>query len=90
MSETEEWLREHKGPLRDIIGEVWYCEDSCGCSQARVVARHVNRTDSRFIVPVLVWEGPFHTEHEPGARDELADYRATLSEADAAGITWPA
>lgn len=76
MSPTEEWMREHKGPLLDVVGEVWHCGDEvCGCSQAQVVERYRNLADSRFIVPA-------------GARDELIAYRDSLTYAEATRIRW--
>lgn len=89
---TEAWLAEHKGPLRDVIGKVWYCgDDYCDCTQAEIVERYENKTAPGWIVPVCIWQGEFHTDGEPGANEELAAKREELRKTDpdlAARIKW--
>jgi hypothetical protein len=85
-------MREHKGPLKNIVGYVWECgDDYCSCSKATIVEQYVNLADRRWIVPVCIWEGEFHTDGEPGANDELIAKRAELRESDpdlAVRIEW--
>ena len=67
-----------------LAAEVWYCgDDYCGCSSAQIVTwadqgplRH-RWPGARFGLRA-VWRGPFHTEHESGAVDDLALAREYL------------
>lgn len=92
MSESPEWLREHQGAHLYTYGYVWECgDDECGCTQAMVVDYFQNKVLPRARVPINAWSGEFHTEHEPGADADLAEYRRTLKEADPereAAIEW--
>ena len=90
MSAADElWLREHKGEYIDTRGTVWDCgDDYCGCSKAEVYERYKNLKAPGFVVNVGVWEGPFHTDHEPGAEDDLRAYRDSLPPERVAAIRW--
>lgn len=90
-AENDAWLREHKGDYIKSWGYVWTCEDECGCSQAQVVDFYQNKVVHSARVPITAWEGEFHTECEPGADAELAEYRRALRESDPereAAIEW--
>jgi len=68
----DDWLEKHKGRLLDTVSYVWE-DDECGCTQAVIVERYENKVVGLpWIVPVTIWEGPFHTDFEPGAAGELA------------------
>ena len=95
----DDWHREHQGPFIKAIGYVWDCgDDYCNCSRAVIVEQYQNTTDTgwkygkgRWLVPVGVWEGEFHTDGEGGANDELIAKRAELRETEpeyAALIEW--
>jgi hypothetical protein len=83
------WLAEHKGPLRRITGEVWYCgDDWCGCSQAQIVEHYANLKPPpgapNAVVLIATWQGTFYSDHEPGAESELAAKRVQLRATDPA------
>lgn len=82
-TEKDAWHIDHQGPLVDVKGYIWWCGDNwCNCTQAKIVARFRNLADSRWIVPRLLWAGPFHTDGEPGALDELLTKRQRLRETE--------
>lgn len=85
----DEWTREHKGELIRLEGEVWACDDDyCGCAQPQVTAVFRNRVTGKTVVRLGLWSGTFRSEHEGGADEELAAYRASL-DADLDGqIMW--
>lgn len=89
---AEGWMRTHKGDHVRTVGMVWVCEDDdCRCSQAQVVSYYRNLVAPHARVPVLDWEGEFHTDGELGADAELAAYRRELKAEDPereAAITW--
>lgn len=79
MSETQEWMDKHKGPLVRTVGMVWECyDDECGCTQAQIISYYRNKVVWNAVVPVVDWEGEFHTDHESGADEELAVHRRQL------------
>jgi hypothetical protein len=92
MSEHDEWTLKHKGAYVRTVGMVWECGDECGCTQAVVFDDFANKVAGpRFRIPVRVWEGDFHTDHEDGADAELAAYRRDLAMSDPAreaAIEW--
>lgn len=76
---TPEWLEAHKGPLRRVVGRVWWCgDDVCDCTQAVITEEYQNKVDPRFIVPVGVWEGTFYSDGETGALADLIAERERM------------
>jgi hypothetical protein len=98
MSESAEWLAEHQGRHVKTVGYIWQCgDDECDCEQAVVMDYFENKTDRRFRVPRLVWEGTFTTGDArlegdaPNPEYELAEYRRALRLTDPereAAIEW--
>lgn len=91
MTESDEWLREHKGALVRTVGMIWECYDDCRCTQAVVTSYYRNLKAWNARVPVNDWAGEFHADGEPGADRELAIYRRALKETDPdleAAIEW--
>lgn len=96
MSDSAEWLAEHQGRHLYTHGYIWECGDDCRCEQAQVVDYFENKTDPRWRVPVMVWEGTFvvgenYDPGDPRPDAELAEYRRSLRETDPereAAIKW--
>lgn len=62
--------------------EHWSCEDDvCGCSQLNILEFH-STSNGRFWTQKVVWEGEFHTDHEPISE---AEWMAAVIEADRLG-----
>jgi len=97
MSESQEWMAEHKGRYLKTVGYIWECgDDDCRCEQAVIVDYFENKVDHRFRVPVNAWRGTFTTWEgrveggiDPDA--ELVARRRHLRETDPereAAIEW--
>ena len=62
------------------VGRIWWCGDYfCDCTQA-VIEKITPNDEVGFpwIHRERLWEGPFHSDSEPGAADDLAKARAEM------------
>jgi hypothetical protein len=85
MVSDDDWLSTHKGQYIDTIAEVWWCDDEwCDCTRAQIVERYQNLRCPGFVVRIGIWEGPFHSDGEAGADEELRAKRAELRANDPA------
>lgn len=78
-----EWMLEHKGQYLKTVGQLWYCDDVCGCSNAEVFDVFQNKVIPNARVFKNIWEGEFTTDHDFRlSEDSIIGYRRELKATD--------